>query len=1004
MPARKANTSARKPAKTAKASRPPGAVWKKALSACADPARAAQYGEQLAALRPGAFTALDDESARVLAAVLAGSRALAEQLLAQPAWLDLLKPDLLRHPRRAEGLRRDAAALLDPAFAARDYASALAQLRAFKQREMLRIAARDLARFAALPETIAEISNVADLCLDAVCRSAHAQLAARHGEPYALAEEADAPRWAPATFCVLGLGKHGGQELNYSSDIDVLFVYSGEGETFKTPPGKPAKKAPAGRGLPNHQFFARLAEAIIAECTRMTPEGFLYRVDLRLRPEGKSGPLARSLASYENYYASAGQTWERMMLLKARCAGGDSSLGAEFLEMIHPFRYPRVISEQIPREVAEMKQRIEAEVVRSGELERNVKLGRGGIREIEFLAQTLHVLHAGRLPFLQGAQTLPTLEKLARYQLLTEAQVRQLTEAYCFLRDLEHRLQMEDNRQTHTMPTSAESRERLARLMGFASLAPFEARLLEHRQNIRAAYDQIIQAPAGGGSASAAAALPADVQGHAEDWAKILEAHSFREPERCVKLVRDFVQGPGFGHRSSRTVEHSIELMRRLLALCPRAGAKPPDPFLSDPDRVLARLDSFTARYGARAMLYDAWAANPSLFRLLLLAFDRSEHLAELAIRVPDLIDEIEQSGQLRRQRSADRMLADLRQGASDPDQARWLRRYFQAEQMRLGLRDILDLATPEQTQEELTALADATLEHALETILRRHRLKTAPFAIVGLGKLGGRELIYASDLDILFVAEDRAKNLPLLQKAAAELIELLSARTEEGATFEADARLRPDGEKGLLVKTVSSYAEYYAKRAMLWEIQALSRFRPICGHAGVIEKFTAAARRLTDFSTPPPSFAAFTPDWPSQIHRMRLRIEKERTPPGQDELAIKTGRGGLMDAEFIAQTLCLRHGWRQPNTLAALAQAASAGALPAPDAAALAGNYRKLMQIERILRRWSFQAESLLPADPAAYYRVAVRCGFPHSEAFRASVAAVRAATRAAYNRFFGE
>ena len=220
--------------------------------------------------------------------------------------------------------------------------------------------------------------------------------------------------------------------------------------------------------MTSHQFFNRLGESFIAEVGRLGPEGSLYRIDLRLRPEGDSGPLSRSVGGYENYYVQWGQTWERMMLIKARGVAGSERLAAEFLEMIQPFRYPRSVSESVLVEIGAMKDRIETEVVKTGELERNVKLGRGGIREIEFVVQALQLLHGGRQPFLQGAQTLPGLEKLAQYDLIPGEVSRSLRDAYCFLRDVEHRLQMENDRQTHTIPADKPAQERLARLMGFA--------------------------------------------------------------------------------------------------------------------------------------------------------------------------------------------------------------------------------------------------------------------------------------------------------------------------------------------------------------------------------------------------------------------------------------------------------------------------------------------------------------------------------------------------------
>lgn len=968
-------------------------AWAKALKGCPDPARAARRGEQLAAADPEYFAAVSPEQARVLAALFSGSMTMSELLLAHPEWLPVVEADRLRNPRRLEGLRREVARWLQPLIEAGDYAAVLKRIRDFKQREMLRVAARDLARLGRVEQITEEISNIADITLHVVYRACLEQLIKRHGLPYTREHTG---KWQPASFSVLGMGKHGGQELNYSSDIDVLFVYSAEGDVLKSPPE--ASRKPS-RTISNHQFFTKLAENIIAECTRMTAEGFLFRIDLRLRPEGKSGPLARSLASYESYYAQWGQTWERMMLIKARCVAGDAGLGAEFLEMIQSFRYPRSISEAIPREVAEMKQRIENEVVRSGEIERNVKLGRGGIREIEFVTQTLQVLHAGKLPFLQNSRTLAALEKMREYKLLEPDETLQLREAYCFLRDIEHRLQMEDNRQTHTLPADKKARERVAALMGFPSLAKFETRLREHTGGVRRIYDRIVRIEKREGEE-----LPRDFQESADEWKAVLALHSFRDPERCLQLAREFVEGPGFGHVSSRTTHIALQLLARFLAMCSKKdGSAPPNPFLSDPDRVLARLDSFVSAYGARSMLYEAWAGNPPLFTLLLLLFDRSEFLAELAIRVPDLVDEIEQSGQLRRKKTAPQILQDLRCGIQDEDQHRWLRRYFQAEQMRVGLRDILDLADPEQTQAEITALADAFIEYGLEVIMRRHQLREPPFAIFGLGKLGGGELIYASDLDILFTAPDSAE-LPRLQKLAAEFMDLLSRRTEDGATFETDARLRPDGEKGLLVNTLGAFEEYYRKRALLWEIQSISRARFIAGDAAAGEQFATAAQRLSNFSAGNPGTAAWSEDWKGEIHKMRMRIEKERTPPGKAELAIKTGAGGLMDAEFAAQALCLANGWHEPNTLRALARAGTEQPPHRAAAETLSAAYRWLMQVERILRRWSFAAESLLPDDPAPLYRVAVRCGFKTSAAFMAAVAARRQEMRAAYDSIFGK
>jgi glutamate-ammonia-ligase adenylyltransferase len=977
-------------------------VWTKALKNCAAPTRAKHFLEQLASTAATSdFQQASPEQARIVAALFSGSNALGNLLVAHPDWLHCLAPESITHPRHKQGLRKEINAWLRSVLDARDFSTALARLRQFKQREMMRIAARDLARLGKLPEILQEISDVADVTLDSVWTICHLQLTQRHGSPWHQNPEGE---WLRTAGSVIGLGKLGGQELNYSSDVDVVLVYSEEGKVFKEAPT--ATKTPVS-ALTNHQFFNRLAESFIAEVTRMTPEGMLHRIDLRLRPEGKGGPLTRSLSAYENYYAQWGQTWERMMLIKARPVAGDAVLGAEFLETIQPFRYPRSINESVVGEIVAIKTRIEKEVVKEGELERNVKLGRGGIREIEFIVQSLQLLHSGRQPFLQGAQTLPTLQKLAQYQLITQKESASLTDAYCFLRDVEHRLQMDENRQTHSIPADPAGQERLAKLMGLKSLKGFQIAYRAHTGNVRRSFDHILKVESSASDSSQS--FPTHFEGAETEWKQFLAARDFKDTDKAFRTLREFVEGPGYIHVSARTSDLAFRLLALLFALCPIAGAgtkgrigagKGPlqesQPPLSDPDRVVMRLDAFIAAYGARATLFELWNSNPSIFQLLVLLLDRSEFLAELAIRTPDLVDELVSSDRLRERKSAEETLHDLRHGLNDENQHLWLRRYHQAELMRIGLRDILGLADFEQYLTELSALADACMQYALEVVMRRHKLKRPPFVVIGLGKLGGAEIDYGSDLDIVFVARLGEIDMTRLARLAVELMDLVSARTEQGMVFHTDARLRPDGEKGLLVNTLNAFEEYYRSRAHLWEIQSLTRTRPVAGHLQTGAEFQKLAATLTNFKQPTIPLAAFTPDWKQKIHQMRLRIEKERTPRGKDELAIKTGKGGLMDAEFIAQTLCLQNGWQEPNTLRALERGRAGKVLPRADN--LIENYRHLRRVEGILRRWSYEGETVLPDDPAPYYRVSVRCGFENAEAFRQAIAQCRREIREIY------
>jgi len=1015
-------------------------TWTKMLAECADPQQAGHFLELLESTSAGpGIQDFAGDQARVLAALLCGSKALATLLVSHPEWLEVLDPETLKHTRRKQGMQAEVTGWLRPLLEAKDYSAALRRVREFKNREMLRLGARDLAWLSNVPEITSELSNLADVCLSATCEICLAQLSDRSGRPY---HQDLKGRWQPTSGCVLGLGKLGGQELNYSSDVDVVFIYGEEGSVFKEPPGAANPPRPA---MTSHQFFNKLAESFIAEVSRLAPEGMLYRIDLRLRPEGDSGPLSRSLGSYENYYAQWGQTWERMMLIKARCVAGDKGLAAEFMEMIQPFRYPRSVNESVLHEVAAMKDRIENEVVKAGELDRNVKLGRGGIREIEFIAQSQQLLHGGRQPFLQGAQTLPCLEKLVQYEKLTPEECRQLSAAYHFLRNVEHRLQMDENLQTHTIPVSRPARERLARLMNLGNAQQFEAARKATCGQVRSIFEKIFQTDAIKSRQSDR--FPDRFEGREEDWKKLLSEHRFRDVDKAFRVLREFVEGPGYVHVSPRTSELALKLIPNLFALCPGGGKGggaasegPPalpggiplarerslarstsdgtatsdtgaaaspgllggavSAPLSDPDRVVTRLDSFIAAYGARSTLFELWNSNPAIFQLLTLLFDRSEFLAELAIRTPDLVDELVTSGRLRQRKTAAETLTDLRYGLADADQHLWLRRYHQAELMRIGLRDILGLADPEQYLTELSALADACLQYAMEVVLRKNKLKVAPFAIIGLGKLGGAEIDYGSDLDIVFVADSKVRNLQALTRLAIEVTDLVSARTELGIAFHTDARLRPDGEKGILVNTLKAYEDYYRQRALLWELQSLSRTRPVAGNEKIGAAFQSMAAALTNLKQPILPLSAYTPDWKDKVRQMRLRIEKERTPQGKDDLAIKTGAGGLMDAEFLAQALCLENGWHEPNTLKALEKGRDSGVLSGANQ--LIENYRALRRIEGILRRWSYEGETVLPDDPEPYYRVAIRCGFSSPESFKESLAKSRQAIRAVYAGFF--
>ncbi|MBM3891123.1 MAG: glutamate-ammonia-ligase adenylyltransferase, partial [Verrucomicrobia bacterium] len=486
------------------------AAMARACRASADPERARINFQRLldAALDREAMLGLlagHDWLGQLLANALGASQAITDTLVRHPEYADwLLTEAHLKRERSVQALEWEASQAVDVVVTTDDKLNALRRL---KRREMVRIGLRDLSGRASLDRTVRELSDLADVCLRQVLAIHWQNLTTRIGEPQ------------PPEFAILALGKQGGQELNYSSDIDVMFLYGQEGDVTRN----------GRRVLSNAQFFTKLAEAIVTSVAARTPEGDLFRIDLRLRPEGNAGPLVRSLESFEHYYASRGETWERMMLIKARWVAGSAHLVNEFLETVQSFRYPRSLSEDVIAEIAAIKQRIEREVVGDARLTRHVKLGVGGIREIEFIVQTLQLFHAGQMPFLQTPNTTEALHKLGQYERLPEHEVNDLLAAYRFLRMVEHRLQMEAGLQTHTIPTDHAALLRLARSLDFKTVAAFEKALRQHTSRVRAIYDRLLGKPRSEGRARWRR-LFADENRQAE-FVKALAAAGFRRPE-----------------------------------------------------------------------------------------------------------------------------------------------------------------------------------------------------------------------------------------------------------------------------------------------------------------------------------------------------------------------------------------------------------------------------------------------------------------------------------------
>ncbi|CAN5472411.1 bifunctional [glutamate--ammonia ligase]-adenylyl-L-tyrosine phosphorylase/[glutamate--ammonia-ligase] adenylyltransferase [soil metagenome] len=781
-------------------------------------------------------------------------------------------------------------------------------LRFWKGREMLRIALRETAGIAPLEETLIELSQLADICLTKVYDHWNEELRQRWGSP-------------ESQFAVIGVGKLGGRELNHSSDVDLIFVYSDEGQLT-------AK-------FSYHEWFTRLGNKIIETFAASDPAGSLFRVDLRLRPEGRAGPLVRSLESMEHYYAGFGEMWERLALIKARWICGDRELAYDFLRQLQPFVFPKSPTPDLLDEVAAIKIRIERDIVGYEDRERNVKLGAGGIREIEFVVQTLQMLHGARHPFLQEASTLKAIRGLAELELLPNEDAAQLDQAYRFLRGVEHRLQIEAEQQTHTVPEEGAALQILAQSLGFARGADMLAKLREQMQRVRAIFQRLVR-----GDAPVANLAAADFK-------------KFRDEAQAARMLAQLGESAAGFHVAPRTRQIFRKLQPLVLSRLARTA---------DPDAALTLFIRFVEAYGFRSLLFELLTANPRLLELLIKTFDASEVAGGWLVRRPQWLEELTRSGMLDRTFNVAQHLERLELLGASAENLDPVRIYRQRELLRSLLRDVLEIAPLPQLLAEQNDLAEACLLF-VDELLNPDRSLT----IVALGKFGGREIGYGADLDVLFVGEDA--------RAAQNLVTTFAQASAEGRLGVLDARLRPDGEKGPLVCSLETFRQYYESRAQVWELQSLSRLRALSGPLRF--DVEALAKELW-------REAGGRDDLVREIENMLVRIATERGS-GNDFFDFKTGIGGMIEAEFLVQGLQMRHRVWEPNSLEAIARLAARNLLERSDAASLRSAYDFLRRCESVLRRLEQRSVSTLPMTLEDQERFARRMQFASIEDFRA-------------------
>ncbi|PWB64333.1 MAG: bifunctional [glutamate--ammonia ligase]-adenylyl-L-tyrosine phosphorylase/[glutamate--ammonia-ligase] adenylyltransferase, partial [Deltaproteobacteria bacterium] len=777
-----------------------------------------------------------------------------------------------------------------------------AALRRIKLREMARIAARDLAGLAPLSEVTQDLSALASAALSGALEFARRQLTQRYGAPRP-AETAG----RECGFVVMGMGKLGGFELNFSSDIDLLYLYeTDEGSTDGGAEGKP---------IPLHQYFVRLSETVTRIISEITEDGFVFRVDLRLRPEGTRGDLANSLRSAEIYYESWGQTWERAALIKARPVAGDLEVGEEFLRTVTPFVYRKYLDFTSIEEIQEMKERINLAASRAHRGDRDLKLGAGGIREIEFFVHAHQLIYGGKNKALRVRGTLEALSALAQQGIVPAEERTALSEAYVFLRSLEHRIQVHQERQTHVLPHREEDLRRLARTMGLSGGEALLSELDRHTGNVRAIYGRLFR----GTAEDVPSAIPHEVQAlfypelEEAEAASRLEALGFSEPEAAARNLVSLREGPPFVRLSARARRYLAKIGPAVLTRVIRTP---------DPDMALAHTERFLAAVGARTMFYAMLFENPKVIDALVRLFGSSRFLSGYFLHHPELMDTFlkeDLSALMKTKSGLRRELGEALAACTDFEQEMdELRRFKNLETLRIGTHDLAGNLSLEEGMYQHSALAEILLFHAL-AIARRELSRRfgvpmgsggeeARFCVMGMGKLGSEELSYHSDLDIIFLYSGAGESVPApdadpadfrkvtnheyFAKVAQRLITLLTMATREGYVYKLDTRLRPSGNAGPLVSSLAAFETYHEHSAHLWERQALLKCRFVAGDREFGKQVEGMVARFI-FDRPLPEGAA------EEIHRLRMRMEVELGREHTRLLNLKVGRGGVVDVEF---------------------------------------------------------------------------------------------------------
>ena len=735
-------------------------------------------------------------------------------------------------------------------------------LRVFKKRSLLRITLRDITDETGIQASMYELTFLAEAVISIALQWSIRLNQQRFGEP------------ADSMTSIIGLGKIGAEELNYSSDVDLIAVYDrGEGETT----GIPGPSGVRTNRISNHEFYCKVVELLSRLLSSPTEDGIAYRVDLRLRPQGQKGEAALPLKSYRTYYESWGRTWERMVLVRARPIAGDMETGNEFMKIIEPFVWRKTISLTEIEEIRGLKKKIDSSLVRD-----DIKRGYGGIREVEFFVQTFQLLYGGDNSLLRSHRTLSAIRSLMEMRMIPEEDLITLRKNYLYLRRLEHYLQMKEDLQTHTLPSLEEELNVLARQMGFPGRTDFLADLRLRRMQVKNMYNSLL----GTREDIHDEALNL-LEGQLSDNELIgyLSFRGVRDTGRCLmsmKSIRE--QMAGFRTPQERSLIR--EVMPQLLENVLKTES---------PDRALAGLESLLATYGIKTPHLTAMLEFKELMTGIIKIFSLSTYITRIFLSSQYYLDLLIEEWSISKSfREIEEELSRSAEGSADVSARLARQRRF--EEVRFGMLFLMKIMKTEDLFRGLSHLAEAIIRTIVEMF------GCSRLSVIALGKLGGREMTFGSDIDIVFVSES-----PEAITIAEKIMKALTSYTDMGPLYSVDTRLRPDGSKGILVKDIEGYRDYYLKNARNWEIQALLKARPVGGDEQLSRSFINMAKDVV--------LQRGRSVKRADITEMRSRIIKELADKS-GEMDIKLGCGGIEEIEFYVQFLQLNHAERFPEIL----------------------------------------------------------------------------------------